>query len=1070
MRRKVALCAAFLSVACPVLADAATSDRVRGVEMPGFARLIFSFSALPVVETTQANGVLVLHFDRPVSFAPDHLPLEIPSAVSGARLDPDHLALRLALSKSAKPNMIEAGNDLYVDLLPLNWKGALPSLPIDVVQTLSTKARQADAMKDQQASAAVRTLFIDSASTGKLSRLILRGVDPSEVVIDKSPQRVELSLPGSWNFDAARLRAELPRGFASIDYVFKDNHTVITFVSTSKAVLDTHIDDGHVVVDATSRVIGTREPLDQDPDIVTGSIDPLAPKNRPVTPHVVIAPDGPNPLVTLEGVNIVPKAVFVRGNMLWVVLDLKSTPDIRSDIAKSATPLSSGQTSGRQGTAFFLKVPIQGPARPVISQDGQATTIRLSSSDPAPSDGIKLTSVPLTNGRFQIAAPMPELGNIVELDDPDSLDHVIVALTGETGFGAAAGQTFPEFALLPSAQGLVISPIVDDLDVASMTGQVVIQREGGLYAGETERGTGPSRVIGSVINRARWELNRDDVTLERLDSERNDIAQAGPGLKRDKQLSLARHLAALGFYREAASTYLSAFDNAVDAIADPRAKVELGIYEVLAWNSQFAEAILNDQQLIDNDQALLWRGCLAARAGQFSAALTHYHRSPQLLMNYPVEVQRSLELCLAEAALETGDVTVAADLSTIAPKGATPAEVAMADYVKARIEEIAGGLEKARDAYQKLASFEDRGIATRAEAALIALDLRTGKMTPKAALERYNSLALFWRGDFLEAKLLSASAHVALDMKDWHAAFLAVQRLNRLYADADGVRPLLDEMTARFASLLALDNKEPLDPIDAVTLFAEFREFLPVGKRADDLIRAYIERLVDLDLLPQATELLRYQIDYRLDGNNRGEAAVRLASLYLLDHKPVEAVRAIADTRSGAYPDDLRIARRLMEARARSDLGESKAAVELLEGLEGPEASIIRADAYWKQKDWDNAGAAYEVALGDAWRSGRALQPLEQRVLLKASVAFVMAGDTMAADRLRGRYLSKILATPESGTFRLMTAPGQLRGSFASTLSAQADDADLLDAFLKSYRTVFGPGSAQDQAAQGASG
>jgi hypothetical protein len=1068
--RNVACVAAFLSLAYPVLVNGATPDRVRGVEMPGFARLIFSFSALPVVETTQANGVLVLHFDRPISLDPAHLPLEIPSAVSGARLDPDHLALRLALSKSIKPNMIEAGNDLYVDLLPLNWKGAPPSLPFDVIQTLSNKARQADAIKDQQTSSAVRTLFVDSASTGKLSRLILRGVDPSDVMIDKSPQRVELSLSGSWNFDAARLRAELPRGFASVDYIFKDNHTVITFVSTSKALLDTHIDDGHVVVDVTSRVLGATEPLDHGPEIVTGTIDPQAPTNRPVTPRVSIAEDGSGPLVTLEGLDIVPKAVFVRGNFLWVVLDLKSTPDIRSDSAKASMPLLSGQTGGRQGTAFFLRVPLQSPAKPIMGRDGGVTTIRLSSSVPASSDGIALTSVPLPNGRFQISAAVKEVGNIVELDDPDSLDHIIVVLTTQPGFGTGEARTFPEFAVLPSAQGLVISPIVDDLEVTSITGQVVIQREGGLYAGEVETGAGPGRVIGSVINRARWDLNRDDVTLERLDSERDEIAQVGPGLKREKQLDLARHLAALGYYREAASTYFSAFDNNLESIADPRAKIELGIYEVLAWNSRFAEAILNVQQLTDNEEALLWRGCLAARGGRFSEAVAAYRRSPHMLVTYPVEVQRSLALCLAEGALEAGDVVAAGDLSTIAPKGATLAELAMAEYVKARLEEIAGGLEKARGSYQRLAMAEDRGIATRAQAALIALDLRTEKMTPKAALDGYNSLALFWRGDFLEAKLLSASAHVALDMKEWHAAFLAVQRLNRLYADTDGVRPLLDEMTARFASLLALDTKEPLDPIDAVTLFAEFREFLPVGKRADDLIRAYIERLVDLDLLPQATELLRYQIDYRLDGNNRGEAAVRLASLYLLDHKPIEAVRAIADTRSGAYPDDLRIARRLMEARARSDLGESKAAVELLEGLQGTEASIIRADAYWKQKDWDNAGASYEVALGDAWRSGRALQALEQRVLLKASVAFVMAGDMMAADRLRGRYMSKILAAPESGAFRLMTAPSQVRGSFASTLSAQSNDADLLDAFLKSYHGIFGTGAAQDRGVQSAAG
>ena len=342
--------------------------------------------------------------------------------------------------------------------------------------------------------------------------------------------------------------------------------------------------------------------------------------------------------------------------------------------------------------------------------------------------------------------------------------------------------------------------------------------------------------------------------------------------------------------------------------------------------------------------------------------------------------------------------------------------------------------------------------------------MRFGRIEPNQALSTYEKLANFWRGDFLEAKVLAAAARVALDSKKWQNAFSAVQRLNRLYADTDGIRPMLEEVTLKFDGLISGEQAEGLSNLDAVALFMEFREFMPVGHRGDELIRKYIERLVDLDLIPQATELLRYQIDYRLDGIPRAAAAVRLAGLYLLERKPIEAVRAIYDTRYAGLPEELKMARRLVEAQARSDLGEIQVASELLEGIESREASVLRCDIFWKSKHWDEAGATYELALGEAWRKDNPLTPDELKIALRASASYVLSGDKMSSDRFGRRYKGLVSKSPDAGVFQLLSAPAAVQAPIAVAVADEKSRSGFLDSFLKSYRIRYGLDGTSDHA------
>ena len=86
------------------------------------------------------------------------------------------------------------------------------------------------------------------------------------------------------------------------------------------------------------------------------------------------------------------------------------------------------------------------------------------------------------------------------------------------------------------------------------------------------------------------------------------------------------------------------------------------------------------------------------------------------------------------------------------------------------------------------------------------------------------------------------------------------------------------------------------------------------------MIRRMADRLVAVDLLGPASDLLKYQIDKRLDGVARAQVATRLAMIYLMDQKPQKALDTIRDTQISTLPDDLHHQRMLVEARALAGL------------------------------------------------------------------------------------------------------------------------------------------------------
>src|SRR6202007_2646220 len=125
------------------------------------------------------------------------------------------------------------------------------------------------------------------------------------------------------------------------------------------------------------------------------------------------------------------------------------------------------------------------------------------------------------------------------------------------------------------------------------------------------------------------------------------------------------------------------------------------------------------------------------------------------------------------------------------------------------------------------------------------------------------------------------------------------------------------------------------------------RTLPPSAGGGDEMIRRLADRLVAVDLLDQASELLQYQVDHRLEGAARAQVAARLAMVYLMNRKPDRAIGALRTTRIAGLAGELRQQRLLLEARAQSDIGRRDLGLDIISNMTGREAIRLRSDIYW---------------------------------------------------------------------------------------------------------------------------
>jgi hypothetical protein len=766
------------------------------------------------------------------------------------------------------------------------------------------------------------------------------------------------------------------------------------------------------------------------------------PELKPVKP----ADDAPTVVVTHAGGRIrigwrqVPgAALFERGEFAYMLFDRPAHFDLSAfnptggkKLAERMTPPEVLEVEGGSGLRFTI--PANANAQPLREHD--AWTLTLRNEARRPQNAATVTIEAATAEGPRVAVSMSGGESLVTLTDPERGDRLRVVPVRNAGLGVDPGRQFAQFDILPTIQGLVVMARADGIAVRQTASNILVGGSQGLVVSRPASGPA-TRGVSAVFDFKRWlEPDVDFIeTRQALMRADSDALQTGD----------ANRLAASRF--ELAQFFV-ARDHAADAVgvlnvvaadnpryaADPQLRALRGAARVMLDDGSAAKADLGDPQLNGDGTAQLWRGAAAAERGEWAEADQAFRRGGQVPTSYPPAMRRRLLLLAAEAALDAGDSARARSLLDNMRGDVPPHERAHADYLRARALIVDDDRKSALPILQRLADSNDPWSRAHGEFLLVDQQLADKTITPAEAIARLDKLRYVWTGDLLEDRLLRRLGELDVEYGDVRSGLTRWREALTRFPNNPDNATLRARMTDTFATVYDENGPRKLPPLTALALYDDFRDLTPPGPRGDQMIQNLADRLVAMDLLDRASELLDYQVKNRLQGTDKARIGARLAVVDLLDRKPQAAIAAIESSEAPKLPPELTAERLRLKARALSEAGDPTTALNLLEGDTGHDADQLRAEIYVKSQSWSKAAQTLDHLVGDATEGG--FDAARRRQVLNLAIAYALAGNSGAT----------------KDAFSLVTSVTEGGAITDKALSARFADLQEFQQFMKGYQ------------------
>lgn len=1065
---------------------------------PGFGRLSLTFDEPTPMRVRVANGVLVVAFGAPVKIDVNKIAKELPDYVAIARIDPDGRGMRFALSRPYKANLIEAGDKAFIDLLPESWTGLMPGPPPEVIAALAERVRLAEARAreiERRPPPAPKPLLLRSAKLPTLERLMFQAPTDTRLKHELAEGTLRLSFDQPLVAEAAAIRSSLPDDVTLISAETTAEGTQLDLTLPKDWQARSFRDEDKLVVDLlrpgkpnTLSLAGLQAdaggPADKAPSPAAAgkpSAANDAAQPRQSAKPAVEAPPAVDPapqLVRIEaaadakGSRIdfrFPRptgaATFLDAGIVTLVFDTRDTIDPAS-FRQLLPRLIDEAVVTREGKVTLVRLRLSSQQLVHLTDDGTGWSLAFGDQAGKPADPVAPHRAIDERGQTILSVPLPGMTGVHWLETgPAGTPIAVVTAVGPTR-AVVKPYRFVEFGLLQTAHGIAVIPRSDDIAVRAGTEQALIGRSGGLTVtlglpqAEAEAPRTPVAAPTALLDPEVWAKLRGPAVRERARELLRDVADASRARKSEARLSLARFYAANGLMSEAAGPLQALLVDDPAMRGNREALFLKGVIAAKMHRNQEAIAALDAGPLKEDSEAGLWRALAEQRLGRNAQALVDFRRAEPMLDGYPDDLQAQFRPAMARAAMAMQDMTTAErQLERLAD---LPREWVDKDdlaLLRAMLDDVSGRPEAALNGYRPLFEAASRPVA--AEAQLRAVKLiqaeKRADMPLDEAIARLETVSIIWRGGEIEIEALAELGRLYIEQRRWRDAFQTARRANENYPDNPLTRRLHDETAQRFAELFGNKEtaQEQLPRIEALALFYDFKEFLPVGRRGDEITRLLADRLVELDLLDQASEILRYQMQARLTGAARSTVAARLAMIALMNGKPAEALQALASTRLIELPGDVKRARLLLEAKALSDLSRTDQALELLEGERGPEVDRLRTDIYWTGRRWREAGEAHERILGESWRGNTALSERERADVMRAAISYVMSTEALSLDRLRTKFAAKMAESTDARTFAFVTGASRANAADIREMARTAVGADNLSDFMKAYRERY---------------
>jgi len=1063
----------------------ALADSVSASVEGGYARLVFTLDPAAQATTDIDGGALTIAFDRKVALEPSALTQGLAAFVTSARADADGKRYHLALAQRLRVHRSAAADKLAIDLIPASFAGMPPDLPAPKAKTrtpIDPATLPAVKLRVGTYQGFTRLVFDWPRNVaysvfpgvGKLGIRFAALARPDFTLLERlSPPWVKNA---EWRIDGDGIVIEFATDQASGYRDFRDGPRVVLDVLAPKTDADALPGGAKTALlnpaqprsasaTQTNPVAAEAAKLAQNSVPATQPPSTL-PQPAPASQQAAQAPpqdaaaqtlpaDGKvtrdGAVLRFAGAARLGSAVFIRGDTAWIVLEGAAPLDATRLKAELGNFPESVEAASGNGVSI-LRLGLRDPEQIAAFADGSDLKVAI-----APSVNPNVTAIGFSRNaddaaHASVTTLLAGARHAVTLLDPVAGDTLTVV-------PAAAGQamtderSYVEFQALQTASGLVLLPLCDDLSVGVDNTRVTIARNEGLSLSlQTAGAASPSALAqsrASFIDFAGWRRATRGGFLDAERRLRTKIATQPAQKANGARLALARFYLAHDFAAEALGmlTLMQAADPALQGDRAIRVMRAASEYEMGRYRDAHNE--IAGAEFDGDPHAALWRGLIAVALENWSEAQSDLDRAAAVLRLYPAQWQGQARLAAARAGLARNRLELADAALTRLPPGLTDDLMSEAQLLRARLLAQEHREREARPLFAAVEAGGDAKASAEAVFADLQAQLASGKVSRAQAIATLEGLRFRWRGDGLELATLRKLSSLYFAAQRWRDGLRTLRIAARSFPGEESARQAEDDMRAAFVDLFLHGKADKMAPVEALSLFYDNIDLTPIGADGDEMIRRMANRLVAVDLLGPAAELLKYQVDKRLDGVARAQVATTLAGIYLMDAKPQDALDTLRATQISTLPDDVGHKRLLLEARALAALKHPDDALDLISVDKEPDTSRLRADIYWHSGQWQLAGASAEEELAARWGAADALSADDRREVLRAAVAYSLANDETSLERLRAHFAAKMAATPDAAAFAAVSSPIDAHGTAFREAASEIASVDTLQSFMK---------------------
>ena len=610
-----------------------------------------------------------------------------------------------------------------------------------------------------------------------------------------------------------------------------------------------------------------------------------------------------------------------------------------------------------------------------------------------------------------ILYPMRHAGRVLSITDPASGLPLLVGTSASDDGGILSAREGDGYTVWPTTEGVVVAVRSPDIGMRATgegalltsSGKAVPDSAAAVYASDIDLNWLGLRNLSDQALEKRFH----DATLAAADSE--------PGKRFARRMDAARAAFSMGSFLEARGILTVALEDDPEEVARPDVNFLLAASELLSGNPDGASLLAGPWPDGQKRASQVWRGLYLAATGGHDAEAAHLlARDFGRLKSYPLPIRNTILPGVAE---EIGRYGSGEDLSALddMPDG-SPYQLAAA-FRGLRM----GKRKLAYAGFQKLARDKNPLVAEKALEQVISIDLADGRITPAAAADAYETIIPDARlaGREGSVRLLQADAYMRAEK--WNDALAAIDRAQTAVPPVvdSTVTPLLFHSLARIASAGAREKDQDTIVHDAAVLRAHLPT-LPPGPQKAEILLAYGKMLLALGLPDEAAQSFSDAIPLLDSPVLRALAGEGLASADLARKRPQDATAALDSTDDPDLSDDMKAARRRMQAQIALASGNQAATLSILSGDTNVASLDMSARIYESRGEWAAAtGEVRQMVQAEIPEQGT-LTKKQQALALRLASDATQASDRPTLDWIANRVGDRQM--DESGpVFNLLT-------------------------------------------------